>query len=260
MSTNLSAPSSHRSTTAVSPTTNRKVSLKDLVLAAAGASVSIYDNLFDDGRGDAIPVLTGWLACMVAAGKENGSEFTRAVLEKCLPHADFGAECVILRRTQTSAQRDQSAKEEVKKFIQTRFPENRLIVEVTLSERFPFPEPITFVKPFLLDVDLSPQDLEACYALYSTRLNGISYEFKLLSGPLFILTRLKFGIQDTRRRSDMWEELLVYLTTVQTLPKGRLREGFQLVDHEKWIELVVGNPGARSFYLRKQNYKKELRR
>ncbi|GAA5902783.1 uncharacterized protein JCM6883_007241 [Sporobolomyces salmoneus] len=239
MSNRFYAPYSQRSPAVLTPIP-RKVFLRELVLGAAGSSDSIYDKLFD-GRTDVVPVLTGWTACMMAAGEENRSDLTRKVLANYRPQTVFTAECVLLRSKQTSEEEDSKAKEEIHEIIRKKFPSRLRGITVNLPGG---PGPILVNKPYTLDVDLSKQDLEACFVRYSPE--GTKLEFKLLSGPLFIMTRLKLGIKVTERRSDMWQQLLLYLLTVHNLNGGTaLKEGFHLLGHdrghEKWVELAVKN-------------------
>ncbi|GAA5902781.1 uncharacterized protein JCM6883_007240 [Sporobolomyces salmoneus] len=238
------AASSRRPPAAVLQSTQPpKFFLKDLVLGAAGSSDSIYDKLFD-GRTDVVPVFTGWLACIVAAGEENRSDFTRKVLERCRPQTVFLGECILLRRKRESKVEDSVPRKEVYDILHTNFPD--ATVAINLSENPDRLEEVLLRKPYMLDVKLSGEDFEACYVRYhSTQINGTEREFRLLSGPFFILTRLFSLAREKERRFDMWEQLLIYLMTVHSLDRGKLQDDFHLPGHEtghkKWIELVVQN-------------------
>ena len=110
---------------------------------------------------------------------------------------------------------------------------------------------LSYLRPRVLDLSLSASTLKDCYVIYRNAApDGRTQSFRLLSGPIFILTRLSLAYAVPERRVGIWKQLLVYLLSVNSLPKGDLRKSFHLADHEKWVELVLPNSESNIIGLR----------
>ncbi|GAA5964642.1 hypothetical protein JCM3765_007653 [Sporobolomyces pararoseus] len=192
------------------------------------------------------PVLTGWAACIFAL-EGNGSHLVRGILKKESSEGENTVEHVIFGR-KPEEQPPASDRERSNHETTTGSAPRESYASIARRERT---VKLVFQNPFHLDLRLSHSALKDCYVTYDKpALDGTPRYFRLLSGPLFVLTRISLAMAAPKNRKEIWKQLLVYLSSVKGLPEGDLRNSFhstlheKWLDQEKWLELVSANPNS----------------
>ncbi|GAA5996342.1 hypothetical protein JCM5350_005705 [Sporobolomyces pararoseus] len=221
---------------------NECVTLKQVIEAGAISRLQSTEVL-RQGEWETVsvtPVLTGWAGCVFAL-EGNGSDLVREILEKESFEGDNTVESINLRKERLNKESKQKGQgqepsiEETKSEIAPR----ESYASMARKER---PVELKFPEPYTLVLSLSSDQLKDCYTVYTKSTpEGNPQYFRILSGPLFILTRISLAMSAPLERKTVWKQLLVYLSSVNSLPKGEFRNSFHLVDHEKWLELVLSN-------------------
>ncbi|GAA5964639.1 hypothetical protein JCM3765_007652 [Sporobolomyces pararoseus] len=219
---------------------NQHITIRQVIEGGAASSLPVYAHAFS--RSPASPCLTGWSTCIFAL-EDNGSNLVRRILEQESSIGENTVENVVLRTKWPDSEKDYKMRGKVYPRIDHFFPRNAKDGDVFVSRSGNIgTAKLSYLRPRILDLSLSASALAECYVLYhKTASDGTPQYFRLLSGPLFILTRLSLAIALPERRIEIWKQLLVYLLSVNSLPTGEFRNSFHLVDHEKWVELVLSN-------------------
>ncbi|GAA5968197.1 hypothetical protein JCM3765_003700 [Sporobolomyces pararoseus] len=200
------------------------------------------------------PILNGWAACIFTL-EGNGSRLVREILKKESSEGENSVENINLLgipfekspHWRQKARAPNSSNDETRQ--KARIPESEIQESTSETETREArataetrPAKLVFFKPYNLVLSLSSSVFRDCYTVYvRSSPNGTLQYFRLLSGPLFILTRVSLAMAAPLRRKEMWKQLLVYLLSINSLPKGEFKNSFHLIDEKKWLELVLAN-------------------